>query len=60
VSQQTDRVREYLRQRKLQNKDLGQKIHVIWSDPAAEMADLTIPDLEDVLELADRYENLCD
>lgn len=56
----TERVREYLRQRKLQNKDLGNVIHGCFTDPKAEMADLTIDDLEDVLEIAEQYESLCD
>jgi len=60
VSQQTERVREYLRQRKLQNKDLGTAIHVVWFDPDADLAALTIDDLEDVLEIAEQYESLCD
>jgi hypothetical protein len=60
VSTPNERVREYLRQRKLQNKDLGNVIHGVFTDPKAEMADLTIDDLEVVLESADRYEDLCD
>ena len=55
----SERVAEYLRQRKRQ-KDLGTEIHNIWSDPKAEMAGLTIPDLEEVLELAQQYEDLCE
>lgn len=56
----TERVAEYLRQRKLQNKDLGNVIHGCFTDPKAEMADLTIPDLEEILELAEQYEDLAD
>ena len=59
MSTPTERVREYLRQRKLHNNS-GEIIHGTWTDPHAEMADLTIPDLEDVLELAEQYESLCD
>lgn len=60
MSQATERVREYLRQRKRQNKDLGNVIHGVFTDPNADMADLTIPDLEEVLELAEQYEDLAD
>lgn len=56
----TERVAEYLRQRKLLSKDLGNVIHGVFSDPQAEMADLTIDDLEDVLDIAQQYERLCD
>ena len=47
-----ERVREYLRQRKLQNKDLGTVIHGVFTDPNAEMADLTIEDVEELMRLA--------
>ena len=60
MSQATERVREYLRQRKRQNKDLGNVILGVFTDPNADMADLTIPDLEEVLELAEQYEDLAD
>lgn len=60
MSNATERVREYLRQRKLLSKDLGSVIHGVFSDPEAGMADLTIGDLEDVLEIAEQYEMLCD
>lgn len=60
MSTPLERVAEYVRQRKMQNKDLGNVIHGVYFDPAAEMADLTLPDLEDILELAERYEDLAD
>jgi hypothetical protein len=59
VSKPSERVREYLRQRKMHNNS-GDIIHGTWTDPVAEMADLTISDLEEVLELAEQYERLCD
>jgi hypothetical protein len=50
------RVQEYLRQRKLMNRDIGGAIHGVHSDPNAEMADLTIADLEAVLVRLQWYE----
>lgn len=52
------RIEEYLRQRKMQNKDLGEVIHGVFADPEAELANLTISDLEEVVELAWQYEDL--
>lgn len=49
MSTPVERVQEYLRQRKLLSKDLGNVIHGVFSDPNAEMADLTIDDLEAAL-----------
>lgn len=51
-----ERVQEYLRQRKRQNKDLGNVIHGCFTDPNAEMADLTIDDVEAVLARLERVE----
>jgi hypothetical protein len=51
-----DKVVEYLRQRKLQNRDLGTVIHVTHTDVNAEMASLTIEDLEAVLSRLERVE----
>jgi hypothetical protein len=51
-----ERVQEYLRQRKLQNKDLGTTIHNVYTDPDAEMASLTIEDIEAVLSRLQRVE----
>lgn len=54
-----ERVQEYLRQRKPQNKDLGNVIHNIWTDPRAEMASLTIEDLDALIAAVDAVLELC-
>lgn len=51
-----ERVQEYLRQRKFMNRDLGTTIHVVHSDPTAEMVELNIADLEAVLIRLQWYE----
>ena len=53
----TERITEYLRQRKRQSRDLGSIIHNSHTDPNTQMASLTIGDLEEVLvELANLKE----
>lgn len=44
-----ERVQEYLRQRKWQTRDLGNVIHNTHTDVNADMASLTIDDLEAAL-----------
>ena len=55
----SERVREYLRQSNLKI-DKTVIIHSVWSDAKAEMAHLSVADLEEVLEIAEQYEMLCD
>jgi hypothetical protein len=59
VSTPTERVREYLRQSK-RLQDTGGVIHSVHTDPESEAVSLTVSDLEDVLEIAEQYEMLCD
>lgn len=51
-----NRVQEYLRQRKMQNRDLGTVIHNTHTDPKAEIVSLTIEDVEAVLSRLVRVE----
>jgi len=44
-------VTEYVRQRRLLSKDLGLVVHGVFSDPEAEMADLTVDHLEALLTM---------
>lgn len=43
------RINEYLRQRKSQNRDLGNTIHVSYTDPKGEPAELRVSDIEEVM-----------
>ena len=52
MSTPVERVQEYLRQRKMQTRDLGERIHVTWTDVNADMVALTIGDLEAALAQA--------
>jgi hypothetical protein len=49
-------VAEYVRQRKLLSKDLGPVVHGVFSDPEAEMADLTVDHLEALLAMVRELE----
>lgn len=55
----TGNVAEFLRQLKLK-RDQGEVIQGVWTDPKVEMVELTVTDLEEVLELAEQYEGLCE
>ncbi|ASX98738.1 hypothetical protein SEA_COLUCCI_69 [Arthrobacter phage Colucci] len=43
------RITEYLRQRRMQTRDLGNAIHVTYTDPKGHPAELTYSDLDEVM-----------
>ncbi|ASX98852.1 hypothetical protein SEA_KABREEZE_67 [Arthrobacter phage Kabreeze] len=44
------RIMEYLRQRRNQSRDLGNTIHVSYTDPKGEPAELLISDIEEIMQ----------